>query len=350
MSQSLVVKSFANLPELLQHDQPREEPTEAHSADPLVTSDDGAAAPDLASLLAELEAAGAALATIARQDQEVRSIALRDLERYDGLIGQQREAERAAQRAQQVGREAETLAETAFTEEARAAAQRVARLADQAEAAAALIADQRRAAAESLAARLDLDRLLAERRREEEAGKARAAAAERAGRLSGALAGAEAALRAGRFEEAKALLGSAGKENPENADVASLLNMIVERELAVKTTAAEEALWTVRREYRREPAQAVERLAALDLTGLPELLTRQIFGAWARACARLCRERGLTEPLRYAPEPGRGVIIAREHAAAPYTVVSALGMDPTWQVGSPISEREVRRARPLRAD
>jgi hypothetical protein len=100
--------------------------------------------------------------------------------------------------------------------------------------------------------------------------------------------------------------------------------------------------------WRRDPAAAVARLEALDIDGLPEELGRQVFGAWAQACARLCRERGLAEPLRYAPDPGRGAVLARERAGAPYTVVSALGMGAGWQAGSGVGEGQVRRARPLR--
>jgi hypothetical protein len=55
----------------------------------------------------------------------------------------------------------------------------------------------------------------------------------------------------------------------------------------------------------------VARLEAIDVDGLPEDVARQVFGEWARTCARLCRERGIAEPLRYAPDPGRGAVIAR---------------------------------------
>ena len=57
--------------------------------------------------------------------------------------------------------------------------------------------------------------------------------------------------------------------------------------------AAEEALWAARREYRRDPEAAVARLETLDVDGLPEDVARQVFGEWARTCARLCRERGI---------------------------------------------------------
>src|SRR5207253_523989 len=76
-----------------------------------------------------------------------------------------------------------------------------------AEAQAARSLEERRAAVEAFAAAHDLERLLAERRRLEEAEKARAALAVKAERLSGALAGAKEALQSGRTEEAQALLG-----------------------------------------------------------------------------------------------------------------------------------------------
>jgi len=348
MSRSIVVKSFAELAEVLDLDELPDGPADAmpeQSNDPAASVE---ANVDLAGLLVELEAAGATLATVTRQDQEARALALRDLEQYDALVGQQREAERACERARQARREAEALEKSAFAEEARAAAARVAALAAQAEAAAARLVEERRQEAERLAVQLDLERLLAERRRQEEAEKAKAAEAERARRLSGALARARSALEAGRIQEAKESLGTVASDYPDDPGVASVRSMIAQRELVVKMDAAEEALWAARREYRRDPEAAVARLETLDVDGLPEDLARQVFGEWARACARLCRERGIAEPLRCAPDPGRGAVIARESPNSGYVVVSALGMGPGWQVGSVVSERQVRRARPLR--
>jgi tetratricopeptide (TPR) repeat protein len=348
MSERIVLKSFAELADALDlstlADGPADDAVEPTAPPAQV---DGPA-PDLAALLAELEQASATLATVARRDQETRALALRDLEQYDAVVAEQREAEQALERARQVRREAEALAGRAFAEEARAAASRVVEIAAQAEAAAAQLAEQRREEAERFAAQLDLEQLLAERRREEEAERAKAAETERARRLSGALAQAKSALEAGRFEEARGLLGPAATENPGNPEIASLMDIMRRRELAVKVSAAEDALWVARREERRDPAAAVARLEAVDVDGLPEELARQLFGEWARACSRLCKARGLDEPLRYAPDPGRGAVIAREGPGEPYVVVSALGLGPAWQQGSAVGERQVRRARPLR--
>src|SRR6187402_493041 len=94
MSQTTVVKSFADLPRLLSlddlpagSDEAIEEPATPpaipdNSIEPVAES---GVTIDLGDLLAELEAASATLAAVARQDAETRSLALRDLERYDAL-------------------------------------------------------------------------------------------------------------------------------------------------------------------------------------------------------------------------------------------------------------------------
>jgi hypothetical protein len=222
------------------------------------------------------------------------------------------------------------------------------RIAIQAEVAAVDAARYWQREAEQLAAQLDLERLLAERRRQEAAEKAKAAEAERARRLAGALTRARAALEAGRFEEASGLLGSLTNDYPNNSDVASLKTIIAQREMSVKAAAAEEVLWETRRVYRQDPSAAVARLEAVDVDGIPEPLARQVFGEWARACSRFCREQGIAEPLRYAPDPGRGAVIAPAGADGGYVVVSSLGMGAAWLRGSSVSDRQVRRARPLR--
>ncbi|MCC6176196.1 MAG: hypothetical protein IT305_12895 [Chloroflexi bacterium] len=357
MSQSVVVKSFADLPRLLDLDDlppgpvdiATEQPPEAISLDsaPEPAGEAGATL-DLADLLAELEAASATLAAVARQDEETRTLAIRDLERYDTVAAALEQAEQVHKRAGELRERAERLTAEAFATEARTAAERVASIAARSAAAAGRLAEDRRAELERLATELDLERVLAERRRQEEAERARAAEAERARRLSGALAEASEALQSGRIEEAKALAGYVCSESPDNADAASLLTMIAQREMTVKTIAADEALWAVRRDLRRDPAEAVARLETLDVDGLPSSLAAQVFGEWARAGSRLCRERSIAEPLRYAPDPGRGAIVAHDAGRGEYVVVSALGMGPGWKVGTVVGERQVRRARPLR--
>lgn len=348
MSHSITLKSFAELAEALNIEELTPDDDEAPVKEPQPTGMLANPSTDLTALLEGLETATATLATIARRDEEARAVALRDLERYDSLVSRQREAEEALERASHVRREAERLSEGAFADEARSRAADVVRIAIQAEVAAVDAARYWQREAEQLAAQLDLERLLAERRRQEDAEKAKAAEAERARRLAGALTRARAALEAGRFEEASGLLGSLANDYPNNPDVTSLKSIIAQREISVKAAVAEEVLWEARRVYRHDPSAAVDRLEAVDVDGVPEPLARQVFGEWARACSRLCREQGITEPLRYAPDPGCGAIIAPAGADGGYVVVSSLGMGAAWQRGTTVSDRQVRRARPLR--
>jgi hypothetical protein len=348
MSQSIVLNTFAELADALDLDALRQDPIPDESVNPPLPEPAADPPSDLAALLEELQRAGATLTAIARRDQEAKTEALRDLERYDQLVTHQREAERARDHAQQVRHEAEALGEEAFADEARREASRIVSIAIQTEVAATDAANYWRREVQRLAAQLDLERLLAERARREDAEKAKAAEAERARRLAGALAGTRAALAAGRFEEAKDLLGTVASDYPDNSEITALKTIIAQRELSVKADAVEKTVWEARRVYRHDPTAAVTQLESLDIDGLPESLAREVFGEWARACSRLCRERGIAEPLRYAPDPGRGAVLARESPDGAYVVVSALGMGPDWQAGSAVSERQVRRARPLR--
>jgi hypothetical protein len=348
MSQVTVLTSFAELADALNLDALQQDTTIPESVEPLLPEPTADPPSDLRALLEELQRAGATLATIARRDQEAQTEALRDLERYDQLVVHQRDAERARDRAQQVRHEAEALSDQAFADEARREAARIVRIAIRAEVAATDAANCWQGDVERLATQLDLERLLAERRRREDTEKAKAAEAERTRRLAGALAGARGALRAGRFEEAKRLLEPVANDYPDNSEITTLETIMAQRELSVKADVVERTVWEARRVYRHDPAAAVTQLESLDIDGLPEPLARQVFGEWARACSRLCRERGFAEPLRYAPDPGRGAVLARESPDRPYVVVSALGMGPDWQTGSAVSERQVRRARPLR--
>ena len=321
--------------------------TDPEPSPPDAVPDGDDALAGLAGVLAELEAAGATLATVARQDRAAREHALEQLASCDALAASCAEAERAADAAGEVRRQAEALAAEAFADEARAAAAEVAARAAEAEERAGRCAAARRAALDALARAHGLERLLAARRREQEAEKARAAQAARAARLAGHLAGAGQALAAGRLEEAERLLGLAANEDPGNSEVASLGQMIARERLERKVERAEEVLWTAQRERKRDPEGAAAGLAALDVEGLPEPLARRVFGCWADACRRLCRRRGLLDPLRFAPRLGRGAVLAREAPGGPFVVVSALGMGPRWQPGAPAPVPVARGARPL---
>lgn len=343
MSKQITVNSFEELAQVLQTEH--EVPASNEQIKQEWPVGDVTPA-ELTDLLAELQRAGATLATIARRDDEARRLALSELEHYDSLAAQQAEAEAVGKRARLVRRQAHELAGNAFEEEAREAAQRIIQLAERAEAQAAQMAIAKRGEIEQLGASLDLERLLAERQRMREADERRAAEAERARRLNTALAGARMALQSGRLEEATALLGPAGNEHPDNAEIASLKATIARRQLAVNTSAAEEALWSARREYRRDPVTAVARLEALVIDGLDGELVKELVSVWLRACARLCQERQLEDAVRCSAGFGKAFVAARHEPHGPHLVVSALGL-PDCLAGSFPSGRLMTAAQPL---
>jgi hypothetical protein len=289
--------------------------------------------PNLAALLDRLTAAGAVLATLTQADQEARAAAADLLAQYEAIVEEQRQAEAVHAQACQVRTQAESLASGAFSDDGRTAAEAVFAVATDAERAAEDVAQARRAAAEALAATPALARLLNEQRQEEERRRAGAAIAEVARRLGESLSTVEQAMAAGRFEEASSRLETLAADHPNSAAVRAAQAMLQRR---------------ARRLYRQAPAEAIRRLEALDLSRIPEHIRHQITGVWTAACARLCRERGAEEPrLRYLPEPGQGVVVAREAAGQSYVVVSALGAG--FAAGTPVDDRFVQRARPLRA-
>ncbi len=353
---SVTLHSFAELGEYFDSSPALPAPTpvaEAGSDGPGPVAPDGEdavgpAPADLATLLDRLASAGAVLATLVRADQEARAAAADQLARYDALTRERRQADEVLAQARQVRGQADALAADAFSEEGRSAAVRVIAVATEAEEAADRLVVRRRAEMEALAAEPALARLLEERRQEEQRRAAASAAAESARRLREGLDAVEHVLAAGQLEEAEGLLRALAKDYPDSAEVNSLQSIIARRGETVKSSVASEALRLARRAYRRAPADAIARLEALDLAGLPEHLRHQITGLWAAACARLCRERGDAEPrLRYLPQPGVGVVVAREAAGQPYVVVSALGAD--LPAGTLVDQRLIQSARPLRA-
>ncbi|MFN8472150.1 MAG: hypothetical protein U0822_08180 [Anaerolineae bacterium] len=327
MSNQIVLKSFADLALVLRLEETPGQANTVTAAEPPSTEP-----ADLDRVLTDLAAANATLTEASRRDHEARAAALETLAQYDALMAARHEAEQALDQARAVRQAAESLAASAFTDEARAEANRVLGIARQAEGVAAQLAEERRAEAERLASQFNLERVLAERQRRVDVG----------------LATAREALQAGRLADAKRALEQIAPEVGDNAEVAALLQRITQRDLAERTRGAEDALWQARRECRRNPGAALVCLETLDVDGLPASLARQVFGTWAQASLRLCHEQAIENPLRYAPDPGRGAVIARLNHGGAWVVVSALGMGDGWHVGARVAERIVRQSRPLR--
>lgn len=349
MAHEVTLNSFADLARFFETGQEAEEPSAYVS--PVATIErpveDLDPSSSLRDIVEELERANATLTTIARRDEEARNQALSDLERYDGLVDELQRAEVALATAQELLNRAQAIAEGAFRDEAREAANHVVTIAQAGDQRAAELVMGIRQQVDALAQDVDIDRLLKLRQRMEEQEQAKAAQSERAERLSVSLKRASVALDLGRVEEARALLGPFVAEDPVDAGVASLVDRIARAEIEVKAEQAEDALWDARRSYHKDPAAALSRLEALDVDGLPQELGCQVFGQWARTAARVCREREIREPVRYTPGLGRGAVLVR-HESGAYQVVSAIGMGPRWAPGALVGERYGRWSRPLR--
>jgi hypothetical protein len=287
---------------------------------------------------------------MARQDARAREHATIELAQYEALAAERKEAERALAAARRVRATAELLVTEAFTEQARADAARHAAVARAAELTCTQLLAERIRAADELASRPHLARVVAERRQreQEQAEAAQRAETERAARLADGIAAAKQARHEGRLDEARELLVSLVGDFPSNQEIRSVLEAVRWQAHHLRVAPAEEALSDVsHRPYRENPEAAVSRLAAVDMHELPEDLARRIFGLWSSNCSKLVRQAGMHEPRRYSPATSRGVVIARRTPDGPYQVVSALGL-PGWPVGEEVTaQRIIDAARPL---
>jgi len=183
-----------------------------------------------------------------------------------------------------------------------------------------------------------LSRLLAVERAEKEAHQ-------REERALAAIERAEALASEHKYNEALRLLGSAVKLNPNMPGLASSHDTIRRQAHAVKTLEIERALAEARRLHRREPGQAVEILGGLDLSGMPSVLVRDVYGCWLQSCRRL----GLVEAVHYSPGTGKGAMLVRDSGCdTRLKVVSAIGL-PSWTPGRTFAVRALKGARPLAA-
>jgi hypothetical protein len=305
---------------------------------------------DLASLIAQLASVSSGLETMARQDARAREQATIELAQYESLAAERKETERALADARRVRATAELLVTEAFTEQARADAARHAAVARAAELACTQLLAERIRAADELASRPHLARVVAERRQheQEQAEAAQRAEAERAARLASGIAAAKQARHEGRLDDARELLVSLVGDFPSNQEIRTVLESVRWQAHHLRVAPAEETLSEVsRRPYRDNPEAAVARLTAVDLYELPDDLARRIFGLWSNNCLKLVRQSGMHEPRRYSPATSRGVVFARRTPDGPYEVVSALGL-PGWPIGEEVkAQRIIDAARPL---
>ncbi len=255
--------------------------------------------------------------------------------RLEADVERLRKLEREARQAES---KAQAIVESAFLPENRAQAEKVAL----GVAAIAAVAANRVRAVEAQMTELEagesLSRLLAVERAEKEA-------RQREERALAAIERAEALASEHKYNEALRLLGSIVKGNPNMPAVASSHDTIQRRAHAVKTLEVERALAEARRLHRREPAQAAEILGGLDLTGMPSVLVRDVYGCWFQSCRRL----GFADAVHYSPGTGKGAVLVPDSGCdIRLKVVSAIGL-PSWTPGRTFAVRALKGARPLAA-
>jgi hypothetical protein len=185
--------------------------------------------------------------------------------------------------------------------------------------------------------REDLSRLLAIERAEREAHQ-------RQERALAAMERAKALASEHKCNEALRLLGSAIKQNPNMPSLASSYDTIRRQAHAVKTLEVEKALAEARRLHRREPARAAEILGGLDLSGMPPVLVRDVYGCWLQSCRRL----GLRDAVHYSPGTGKGAMLVPDSEGRRLKVVAAIGL-VGWTAGRTFAVKALRGARQLAA-
>src|SRR5262249_41402651 len=156
----------------------------------------------------------------------------------------------------------------AFTEEARAQAARNAAVARTAELACAELLAERTRAADELASRPYLARVIADQRRreQEQAEAARRAEEERAARLAQGLAAARQELATGSLDEARRLLAPLARDFPTDDQVQSVLDTVRWQALQLVVAPAQTALRDARRALREGvPERAIGRLADVQM-------------------------------------------------------------------------------------
>ncbi len=300
-----------------------------------------AAALDLDALVETIRRSALELQVLSTADASARKQAEEALAMHRRLTTDAGHIQRIVGEAEIVARQASAFAVGAFSLECQEGAAQVAEVA-------AMVANEARGRlqsitieADALAVREDVSRLLIEERAREKAAQRAAEEREREARLAEAIAEADALARARNFDEALRRLGCLVTEHPNSPGVASCIDKVRRQEWAVKTSLAEQALRAARRN-RRDPRTANSVLEVLDLTCVPDVLARQIYGCWLHACHRLYADRA----VHYAAAFCKGAVLVPTEDGQ-LEVVSAIGL-PRWHAGRRFSRVALKGARPLK--
>ena len=296
---------------------------------------------DLAALAAAASRAAAQLQELVERDAVARREAELALTQHHRLQEEIAQLERITGETESVRSKAEELSTRGFDAACRNTAVEVGTVVKAVVSTADATLTRLRGEAATLAEREDVARLISEEQQRADAAQREEESRQQIERLHGCVAEAEALLRDGNENEAEELLGQLLTEQPNEPSVASRIDNLRRRIWGVKTVRVEDALREARRQHRREPRQALDRLEKVDLTGMPEELVRQVYGCWLDACRRL----KLDNAVHYSPAFGKGAVLTPESDER-LEVVSAVGLQH-WQAGAHFSRSGLRGIRPL---
>ncbi|MPZ50979.1 MAG: hypothetical protein GEU75_17045 [Dehalococcoidia bacterium] len=334
MNRQIVIHSLEELGQFADLISPEDEPTPPITEQVEMTT-------DLAALAAAASRAAAQLQELVERDAVARREAELALTQHHRLQEEIAQLERITGETESVRSKAEELSNKGFDPACRNTAVEVGTVVKAVASTAEVTLTRLRGEAAILAQREDVARLISEEQERADAIRREEEARPQAEKLRGRVAEAEALLREGNENEAEELLGQLLTEQPNEPELASRIDNLRRRIWGVKTVRVEDALREARRLHRREPRQALDRLEAVDLTGMPEELVRQVYGCWLDACRRL----KLDNAVHYSPAFGKGAVLTPDSNDR-LEVVSAIGLQ-RWQAGAHFSSSGLRGVRPL---
>ena len=311
------------------------------------------ATPDPELLSWQLNRLVASVVAVEELSRQARDVAATDLGLYEGMLASRRQFEASLGEAQRLRVQAEQVLERAFGQQARATAEPLVAEARQVEQAFAQLAESwQRQADAFLDEHPDVQALLAEQRREQEAARRQEAALARARRLQALVADADEALAQGVVGQARQSLQVLQREFPEEGAHIERLRQGIEQQVRAEKDAAARAALNASAEAqaRGDLEGAVRALEEVDVRGLSADVSEDVFGKWSDACSRLAQAAELAD-VRFSPVKGRGLILYRDpQYPSGLVVLSALGMGSLYAFGKVVSDPFIlERARPYRA-
>jgi hypothetical protein len=316
---------------------------QAHEPEPEATAD---------TLGRQLEQLVQSVGAVEELSRRARETAAGDLALYEALLASRQQYAERLDQARAIRDQAQAVLERAFGQEARAAARPLLVEAERVLQAFTDLASawQQRASA-FLAEHPDVELLLDERQAEQEQARRREAIAARAHRLAVLVASSDDALGQGLLAEARRLLATLEREFPEETATIDRVRLRLEqRGRAEKDAVARRALaQATEHQARGDLEAAVGVLEQVDVHGLSEDTSQDVFGRWSDTCSRLAQTAG-AGLVRFAPAQGRGLILYTDPAYPNGLVVfSSLGMGSGYPQGTVVTDAAVlRRARPFR--